>query len=197
MHMNKIIKELKTKIVIEKSKFFCYIFFCSSHAMQTEILKQIKRENLSATHICYASLIYSPNGILQYSSDDGEPSGTAGLQILQALKEQELINTLCVVVRYFGGIKLGVSGLGRAYKESALSCMNENKREVTLKTKFKLLASYNNFNKIKPYLLETNTEILEQTFNNDVTFYAYLNSSQQEYLKNYATLENLNESNYY
>lgn len=194
--MFSVIEEKQTKIVIEKSKFFGYIFPCSSQEMQNEILKNIKRQNLSATHICFASLIYKNSCVTPMFSDDREPSGTAGAQILQALKEQDLINTLCVVVRYFGGIKLGVAGLGRAYKESALSTIYNNKKEVSLKTKFKVTCNFNNFNKIKPYLLQNGIEILEPSYIDNVTFFAFLNLPQQDYLKSMVEMQNLNEETY-
>lgn len=194
--MYKVINNKQTKIVIEKSKFISYIYACSSMQSQNDILKEVKRQHLSATHICFASLIYQNSQIIPSFSDDREPSGTAGAQILQALKEQELINTLCVVVRYFGGIKLGVAGLGRAYKEGALSTIFNNKQQVTLKTKFKLTCAFNEYNKIKPYLDKNNVETINLEFSNNVNFQAFLSEEEQNYLQNYATLENLQEKTY-
>ncbi len=174
-------KEVKT--VIEKSKFFSFSYNCYSIEEQNKILKEIKRNNLSATHICYASVIYKNNDVLCYSSDDGEPSGTAGLQILQALKENNMINVLCVVVRYFGGIKLGVAGLGRAYKDCALKTIIDNKYEVKLKKLYFITCDYNKYNVLKSYFVKNNIQISDLTFNNDVNFNAYLVEEEYEKIK--------------
>ena len=177
--MFKIIEQKEEKLVIEKSKFFGYIFDCNSLERQSEILKEIKRKNLSATHVCYASRLFADNDILQYSSDDREPSGTAGLQILNALKENNLINVLCVVVRYFGGIKLGVAGLGRAYKDCALLTILDNKKPVCLRYYFKIICTYNQFNTIKPILDEKKLEVANFDFQNDVSFFVYLTEDEK------------------
>lgn len=81
-------------------------------------LESIKDEHPTATHHCYAFRI-NPAEITEFSQDDGEPSGTAGAPILNALKSHSLINVICVVVRYYGGTKLGKSGLIEAYGEAA------------------------------------------------------------------------------
>jgi len=81
-------------------------------------LQSIKDEHPTATHHCYAFRI-NPAEITEFSQDDGEPSGTAGAPILNALKSHSLINVICVVVRYYGGTKLGKSGLIEAYGEAA------------------------------------------------------------------------------
>ncbi len=194
--MYKIIKQVETKFIIEKSKFICLVFECLSHEQQNDILKEVRRKHSSATHICFASLIFDKNQLLSYSTDDREPSGTAGVQILQALKEQDMINTLCIVVRYFGGIKLGVAGLGRAYKETALSGLLDNKKEVSLKNKCLINCDYNDFNKIKPYLIQNNIELLQIQYDDKVQFYAYLDSIQQSNLKSFVDIKLLENSMY-
>lgn len=195
--MYKVLKEKQTKIVIEKSKFFGLIYPCNSINQQKEILKEVKRQNLSATHICHASLIYQNALITPSFSDDKEPSGTAGSQILQALKEQELVNALCVVVRCFGGIKLGVAGLGRAYKESAVSTIVDNKEPVTLKTNCKIITTFNNFDKIKSYLQQKNINIISPQYASEITFNAFLNEEEQSYINTLAQVELTKEQNYF
>ena len=176
----------ENKLVIEKSKFISYIFSCSSQEEQTSLLKQLKREHLSATHICYASSFFSNNQILNYSSDDREPSGTAGLQILQALKENNMVNVLCVVVRYFGGIKLGVAGLGRAYKDSALQVIIDNKKEVCLRNKCNIICDYNQYSFIKSYMDKNFLKQEDLKFDNDISFFAYLNEDELKSVQNWA-----------
>lgn len=97
-------------------------------------LKKIKKEYYEATHRCFSFRLI--DGTFKYS-DDGEPSGTAGIRIYNAQKHFEVTNNLTVVIRYFGGTKLGVGPLGKAYYDSAFSVLNEAKI-VTLK-KFKRL----------------------------------------------------------
>jgi len=100
------------------SKFIAYAFPMDSLEMLEKRIAQLKSEHPKARHHCYGYRILSDNGIREYSSDDGEPSGSAGKPILSAIKSAELLNVGCVVVRYFGGTKLGIPGLIEAYKES-------------------------------------------------------------------------------
>lgn len=177
-------KQMENKIVIEKSKFIAYIFNCNSLEEQSQILKNLKREHLSATHICYASNFYSGNQILSYSSDDREPSGTAGIQILQAIKENDLINVFCAVVRYFGGIKLGVAGLGRAYKETALSVIETNKKQVELRSRCKIECDYNQYQLIKKWIDKNNFNVLDIEYQDNVSFFIYLTDNEQNEAQN-------------
>ena len=184
--MYNLIEQIKDKTVIEKSKFYSFSFNCSSYKEQTEILKIIKKEYFSATHICYASIIFDKGQMLCYSSDDREPSGTAGVQILQALKENEFVNTLCVVVRYFGGIKLGVPGLGRAYKESALCVLVNNKKLVNLKEEYIVHCDYTQYDNIKKYCEKNGILCQSVNFDKDVNFVAYFNQEEYDFVEKLA-----------
>lgn len=99
---------------IKKSRFICQLFRITSDNQAQEIIAKVKKEHFKATHNCHAYLV-GENNEIQRSSDDGEPSGTAGLPMLEVLRKRELINTLAVVTRYFGGTELGKGGLIRAY----------------------------------------------------------------------------------
>ncbi len=101
--------------VIEKSKFISIVLPIEDASKVKDCLKNIKEKYPKATHYCYA---YNINGV-NHSSDDGEPSGTAGVPILKVLQASGLDNVILIVVRYFGGIKLGAGGLLRAYSTSA------------------------------------------------------------------------------
>ncbi|MBQ9793144.1 MAG: YigZ family protein [Clostridia bacterium] len=178
--------QMENKEVIEKSKFIAYIFNCNSLEEQSQILKNLKREHLSATHICYASNFYCGNQVLSYSSDDREPSGTAGIQILQAIKENDLINVFCAVVRYFGGIKLGVAGLGRAYKETALTVIEKNKKQVELRSRCKVECDYNQYQLIKKWIDKNNFEVIDIEYQDNVSFFIYLTDNEQNEAQNMA-----------
>ena len=110
-----IVKDFRQEIVIEKSRFICTLKKVQNEAEAQEFIKAIKKEFWDATHNCSAYII---DEMAQRSSDDGEPSGTAGLPMLEVLRKNKLTNTAAVVTRYFGGIKLGAGGLVRAYTNS-------------------------------------------------------------------------------
>lgn len=106
----------KEEYEINKSRFISYLFPIESSLEAKEIIKNIRKEYNDATHVCYAYIVGSET----HSNDDGEPKGTAGVPILEVLKKNEITDTLCIVIRYFGGIKLGAGGVLRAYVASSV-----------------------------------------------------------------------------
>ncbi|GAC90630.1 hypothetical protein KN10_1066 [Anoxybacillus flavithermus NBRC 109594] len=104
----------ETEIIIEKSRFISYVERATTEEEAIRFIQQIKKKHWDATHNCSAYLIGEHDHI-QKANDDGEPSGTAGVPMLEVLKKKKLKNTVVVVTRYFGGIKLGAGGLVRAY----------------------------------------------------------------------------------
>lgn len=102
------------EINIQKSRFIAYISRVQSEEEAQEFIQTIKKKHRDATHNCSAYLI-GENDQIQKANDDGEPSGTAGVPILEVLKKKQLKDTVAVITRYFGGIKLGAGGLIRAY----------------------------------------------------------------------------------
>ena len=117
-----VLRETSAETTVKHSKF---IAFCASVSDIDEadlFVKRIKKEYSDATHAPYAYVL-GERGDKSRASDDGEPSGTSGAPILEAIKGEGLTNTAVVVVRYFGGIKLGTGGLTRAYGDSALSAL--------------------------------------------------------------------------
>lgn len=110
----KTVYENISEIIINKSRFICLMYNASNTHEVNKKLEYVKNKYKDATHYCYAYII---NG-LEKACNDGEPSGTAGVPILNVLKKEGLQNVLCVVVRYFGGIKLGAGGLVRAYSKA-------------------------------------------------------------------------------
>lgn len=103
---------------IKNSKFFGYFFEISNESQIQEYLTQVRNEHKKSTHTCYAVILQSDNFICK-CFDDKEPSGTAGRPILSVIEKNNLKNCMIVVVRYFGGIKLGGGGLVRAYTKIA------------------------------------------------------------------------------
>ncbi|MBY0123484.1 YigZ family protein [Bacillus sp. S/N-304-OC-R1] len=102
------------EIVIQKSRFIAYVTRAETEAEAQDFIGQIKKKHWDATHNCSAYMI-GENDQIQKANDDGEPSGTAGVPILEVLKKKHLKDTVVVITRYFGGIKLGAGGLIRAY----------------------------------------------------------------------------------
>ena len=119
--MKYIKEEVINEIIINKSKFITVLTNINDINKIKEKLEDIKKTYKDATHYCYAYIINNH----EKCSDNGEPSGTAGMPILNVLKQNNLTNILCVVIRYFGGIKLGAGGLIRAYSTSASEALNK------------------------------------------------------------------------
>lgn len=113
------------EITEKKSKFIANIFYIQSVEEAENKIKMIKRKCHDARHNCYAYSIFQKDEIITKSSDDGEPSGTAGAPILNVIKSNELTNILVVVTRYFGGILLGTGGLVKAYTNATLEALKE------------------------------------------------------------------------
>lgn len=111
------------EIVIEKSRFIAHVSRAETEEEALEFIQSIKKKHWNATHNCSAYLI-GENDQIQKANDDGEPSGTAGIPILEVLKKKHLKDTVVVVTRYFGGIKLGAGGLIRAYGKATSEGIN-------------------------------------------------------------------------
>jgi len=115
-------RDFRWEQVIEKSRFICSLKKVQSEAEAQEFIKAVKKEYWDASHNCSAYLI---DEMAQRSSDDGEPSGTAGLPMLEVLRKQNLCRVAAVVTRYFGGIKLGAGGLVRAYGGTVAQALSQ------------------------------------------------------------------------
>lgn len=113
--------DIENQIEIKKSKFICLIYHIDNLELVDRTLKEAKEKYKNATHYCYA---YNINGIMK-CSDDKEPSGTAGIPMLDVIKLKDLTNVLVIVIRYFGGVKLGASPLLRAYRTSVIEALNK------------------------------------------------------------------------
>lgn len=123
----------QSEIEIKKSRFICSLKRIESEEEAKNFIQEIKKEHWKANHNCSAFVIGEKNEI-QRSSDDGEPSGTAGVPMLEVLKKNQLINVAAVVTRYFGGTKLGTGGLIRAYTHAVSSIVRHWNRRRYLAT---------------------------------------------------------------
>lgn len=111
------------ELVIKKSRFICSVERATSDDEAREVIARLKREHWSANHNC-SSYILGDRGETQRTSDDGEPSGTAGVPMLTVLQKRGLTDTVAVVTRYFGGVKLGAGGLIRAYGQAVSDALD-------------------------------------------------------------------------
>lgn len=114
----------RDELIIQKSRFLGFAAPCGSEEEALLFLRNIREKHRGATHYCYAYIIGENAGITRYS-DNGEPAGTAGLPILDVLKNRSLVYCCAVVVRWFGGTLLGTGGLVRAYTQSAQNAVDQ------------------------------------------------------------------------
>ncbi len=148
------------------SKFLCYAYPVQCEEEISAHLDALRRQYYDATHHCYAWRLGSA-GELSRSNDDGEPSGTAGKPILGQMLSIEVTNCLIVVIRYFGGTKLGVSGLIAAYREAAAEALNEAKIiELTVDRSVNIQFSYITMNDIMKVVKLMQPNIINQCFDN-------------------------------
>ena len=151
----------------KNSKFFGYAFPISSEEEVKEILDRLRKEHFSARHWCYAYQIGTEK--IQYrANDDGEPNNSAGMPIYGQIQSFEVTNILVVVVRYFGGVKLGVGGLISAYKTAAqMALENATIIEKTIDKHFIISFGYAHMNKVMRIIKEKNLQIVSQKMEMD------------------------------
>ena len=164
----KTIKERSiAEIVEKKSKFIANIFHIESREEAEQIISNIKKEYYDARHNCFAYSFYDEKSMQIYtrSSDDGEPSGTAGVPILSVVNGNNLVNVLIVVTRYFGGILLGTGGLVRAYKEAAEKVIiNSKMYKIVEGYEVKTQIDYNNWDKFNYYCKNKKINIIKTEY---------------------------------
>ena len=164
-------KEVKihtTGIYKEKgSKFIAYSYPVYSEEEIKEKLEIVKKLEHSARHYCYAYIL-NPDKSAQRANDDGEPSSTAGKPILGQILSNDLTNILIVVVRYFGGVKLGVPGLIRSYKTAAVQAIQEATIVTkTIKEQYKVSFKYPQMNNVMRLVKEYDLEVINTDFQID------------------------------
>lgn len=153
---------ISSEIVEKKSKFICNLIKVQSQEEAEKMIKQIRKKYFDARHNCIAYRVYEEDKIVEKASDDGEPSGTAGGPMLNILRNQNLINVLVVVTRYFGGILLGTGGLVRAYSEATLEAIEKAiKIKLILGLSAKVVLDYPSFNTFKYYCQKNDIKIID------------------------------------
>lgn len=166
------------EIEIKKSRFICFLKRVQTEEEAKAFIQQIKKEHWKANHNCSAFVIGERNEI-QRSSDDGEPSGTAGVPMLEVLKKNELINVCAVVTRYFGGTKLGAGGLIRAYSGAvAQAIANIGIVEGRLQQEVFIQLDYPNWGKLENFITHEQLSVKDTQFTDQVVVTCMVDEDQ-------------------
>ena len=186
--MFKTIKEnVSAELVEKKSKFIANLFYVETRKEAEALIKSINKKYHDARHNCYAYRIISSDGIIEKSSDDGEPSGTAGAPMLTILSKNNLANVLVVVTRYFGGILLGTGGLVKSYSGAcALALEKAQIIEKDIADVYEMEIRYTDINKFKHYAKNNEILILKEEYLTDIVLHIAI--------KNENLLNNISEN---
>ena len=173
-------KNYENEIIIKNSRFITILIKINDKDKVKFYLQDIKNKYPKATHYCYAYIIND----YKKSSDDGEPSGTAGTPILNVLEKENITNILAVVVRYFGGIKLGAGGLVRAYSKGVRELIRKtNLIQLINGKKIEINFDYNEEKNINYILKEE--QIINKNYSDKVTYIVLIKNDILEKLNNY------------
>ena len=168
---------------IKKSRFICHAKRVYSEEEARDFITAIKKEHYKATHNCSAFIIGERSEIKR-TSDDGEPSGTAGIPMLGVLENHNLTNVCVVVTRYFGGIKLGAGGLIRAYAGSvALTIKEIGIIEIKEQAGIAIQMSYTQYQEYNNFLKEHTLMELDTNFTDQVNTMIYVDKEEKENIK--------------
>jgi len=165
--MKTIPKFFQAEISIKKSQFICRLFHAETSIEAKEIIDKVKNKHYDASHNCSAYITIDGEGY----DDDGEPSGTAGKPMLNVLKKNDLKNIVAIVTRYFGGIKLGSSGLVRAYSKSVLETLAIAEIvEMKPYNLYEIIFDYSNIKLIDDEIRNNNITVLNKNFKEKIYY---------------------------
>ncbi|MDY7042858.1 MULTISPECIES: YigZ family protein [unclassified Virgibacillus] len=175
--------EGRDELTIQKSRFIGYVKRVETEEAAQSFIQEIKKKHHDATHNCSAYLVGEHDQI-QKANDDGEPSGTAGVPILEVLKKQHLKDTVVVVTRYFGGIKLGAGGLIRAYGSTtsqAIKTTGVVKRQRM--QGFSVTVDYTQSGKLEHEIRRSKYRLERINYSDKVEFVVFVEIGQEEEFK--------------
>ncbi len=169
--MPRILQDTSNTIEIKKSKFITYLHRTNDVEEAKAYLKQIKKEHFNANHHCTAMII----GDVMRSNDDGEPNQTAGHPMLDVLMHHEMKDIFVVVVRYFGGVKLGTGGLVRAYSSSVQEALNQAVlTQETILHEYKITFRYDELGKLDSYFHRNHIEVGYKDYQEQVIYHYFV-----------------------
>lgn len=153
----------------KKSKFIANLVYIQNKEDAEYKIKEYKKKYFDARHNCYAYRVLENETVYEKSSDDGEPSGTAGAPMLNILQKNNLCNVLVIVTRYFGGILLGTGGLVRCYSGACIGAMeNSDFFEIEPGVEMIVTLDYTDFQSVQYYFGKNNIKILNSKYENDI-----------------------------
>ena len=165
---------------IKKSRFICHIKRVTTEDEARNFIQAVKKEHYKATHNCSA-FILGERSEMKRSSDDGEPSGTAGVPMLGVLENHQLTNVCAVVTRYFGGIKLGAGGLIRAYAGSvALAIKEIGSVHIKEQLGLRLTLSYSQYQELPNFLKAKQLQEQDTAFTDQVQTTIFIDKDDKE-----------------
>ena len=166
--------------IIEKSRFITYATHVESEEDARAFVAEIRKQHSLATHVCYA-FIADKSGNLQRFSDDGEPQGTAGVPMLEVLKNKKLCETAVAVVRYFGGVKLGAGGLVRAYSSCTAECLDTaDIRFLEVCVEYFVKVDYTGIDGVQKYISGNQCSLLATDYGENVCFKVAVKKTEEE-----------------
>lgn len=188
--MNCVNSSVSIEEIIKKSRFIGIVSPCFTEIEAQQQLNHLHQQHTNASHIAFSYRILSPQGIKTRSHDAGEPSGTAGKPIYQHLEGKDLINIIILVIRYFGGIKLGAGGLTRAYGNTAKKAI-----ETSILVKYiefaeaSLKLNYSQMQNFEYQLKKLNGTIINQDFSDRIFLHIKLPKNNLSQLANQFALD--------
>ncbi|MBO6233114.1 MAG: YigZ family protein [Clostridia bacterium] len=175
----------------KKSKFIANLIKISCQEEAEEIIKKYKKQYHDARHNCIAYRVMENDQIIEKSSDDGEPSGTAGAPMLNILQKNNLCNILIIVTRYFGGILLGTGGLVRAYSDALNGAIEASNKVIqTMGYIIECSVEYSQFEKFQYYCKTNKIEIVNANYLDNIVCKISIEESKKEHF-----LKDINEKN--
>ncbi len=182
MEYKTIADRCEARFIEKKSEFIGYLAPVSTEDEAVAFINEIRAMHRKATHNCYAYILRE-NGTARHS-DDGEPSGTAGVPIYEVLRKEELCDVACVVTRYFGGIMLGAGGLVRAYTRGAKDAVNAAViRVMAMAERIEISVDYSLYGRLPQILAEFDTRTENEEFADMVKLAVYVRGELSEKLR--------------
>ena len=177
---------IQTELVVKKSKFICNLIKVETQEEAENMIKKMKKKYYDARHNCVAYRVMENEQIVEKSSDDGEPSGTAGAPMLNILQGSNLCNIIVIVTRYFGGILLGTGGLVRAYSDATKKAIQKSEL-VFQKDGFEieLETDYSNLENFKYYCKSNDINIINIDYSENIRIKIEMEKEKKDiFLKN-------------
>lgn len=184
--MKTLFENSKGEVIEKKSKFICNMYYIENKEQAEKIIQETKKRYYDARHNCYAYVIYdaNTNNLITKCSDDGEPSGTAGSPILNVLQSNDIVNSIAIVTRYFGGTLLGTGGLVRAYKEATKEAIkNSTLYNVEKGYLLNVELSYNDSEKLRYFCKINKINIIKIEYLNNIKYILEANEEKTNMLK--------------